>query len=604
MREAPDPLLEIKRLLLEDEQRRIDELEKRKLDQAQLGSQSVELLPETLDRSHRRQPQALAAALRDPLLGALEALVRKRPVELTRTLFPLFLPAIRHIIADNVRAMAERINLMLDQALSWRSVILRWRAWRSGQRYADLLLRELLDFRVEHAMLINSHAGRLRSAVHHPQAKAQDPDAVAAMLTAIQDFVGDAFATAGEGRLARAQVGEVELLVAENHDQMLALAVRGTPNAELRTRLADTLDALIARYRERLDDDELQPEVQGEINDALLTLMVDQPRRRGGAPSWVGQAAVASIALGLALALGLWLQQRWARQAWVEFLDQEPGIVVVEHYGDTVAALIDRDAGMAQSAAGEAARHGLKLKATPYLSLDPPLVVARARRLLGLPTHVGVDYRAGVLHLTGTVDALPTSWPVIAGVERIDGSKLTLADQAWLRAARAALRLGPEVELRHDPDSVSVMGPLDLRAWAALPATAVVLGRELAVVKAQGPLSAALAEAPPLVMAFERDALPAEAGALQQLELELELGLWADLLHAAPGCALQLSAAHDASGGTAVNQRMVEARLAYASGLWRRLSDEHPLTVSIDPHPSIAGQRAAAFAIQCRSHRQ
>jgi hypothetical protein len=117
-------------------------------------------------------PAAIAQASSDARLGpvlapalekATESSIRADPRTLVDILHPLMAPAIRKSIGEAVDSTFQSLNEALKHSLTWRGLRWRWEAWRTGTRFAEVVLRHTLVYRVEHVFLIHQHTGLLIS---------------------------------------------------------------------------------------------------------------------------------------------------------------------------------------------------------------------------------------------------------------------------------------------------------------------------------------------------------------------------------------------------------------------------------------------------------
>lgn len=388
------------------------------------------VLPDAI--AERAGDPKLARALAPPIEEAITASVRRDPRPLADALFPAIGPAIRKAIVHTLASMMESLNRTVEQSLSWRAVRWRWTAFRTGKPFAEIVLLETLQYRVEQLLLIHRETGLLLQHVTVDATAGQDADQVSAMLTAIRDFVHDSFHVRGEESLDALRVGDLQVLVEQGPYAVLAGVVRGTAPASLRATFQAALETVHLQ---------LGPELATFNGDAspferarvpLETCLVSQLRRtsRTGLPRvWL----VAGLLALAALATWGFLAWRETRQwhAYLERLRAEPGVVVVASGREGGRFFV---AGLRDSRAVDPASlvegTGLEVAAIdgrwqPYQALHPPFVAERARDLLRPPAGVTLEYRDGTLVASGEA---PGWWvveserlaPAIAGVERFD----------------------------------------------------------------------------------------------------------------------------------------------------------------------------------------
>jgi len=421
----PDPsaeeLAELRQLLLGPEQRKLRELERR-LDAAGVtGDELAELLPEAIALRTGRDRQ-LARALAPTVEGAISESVRRNPREIASAIFPVLGPAIRKAIAETLAGLVASINRTIEHSLSPRG--LRWRveAWRTGVPYAQIVLKHALIYRVEQVFLIHADTGLLLAHAWAPELKASDPELISGMLTAIRDFVADSFAREREvGGLRRFSVGELTVMVEHGPRALLAAVVRGQAPDSLLERLQDTLETVHSQYAGALadfDGDAAAFEPARPLLEDCLTTVVstDHAHPRHGSRAWLPWA-IAALLLGAVLGgLAIRSHRRWTRA--VGALESEPGLALTRaerswgHW--RLAGLRDplaRDPNVVLAGASVDST-GVEQRWEPYLSLEPAMVRARARRVLAPPPSVALALAGDTVRLTGSA---PLPWVIAAG---------------------------------------------------------------------------------------------------------------------------------------------------------------------------------------------
>jgi OOP family OmpA-OmpF porin len=174
------------------------------------------------------QDDQLARALAPTLERAFTEAVHRNPDQIAEAIYPTLGPAIRKAIAESIGGLVQGINRGLEESLSVRGLKWRIEAWRSGVPYAQVVMKHALVYRVEQAYLIHAETGLLLAHVTAPDLTAPDADVISGMLTAIRDFVGDAFRSGGGGALHQFKVGDVTVIVEAGPRALIAAVVRLT----------------------------------------------------------------------------------------------------------------------------------------------------------------------------------------------------------------------------------------------------------------------------------------------------------------------------------------------------------------------------------------
>jgi OOP family OmpA-OmpF porin len=426
----PSDLATLRTMLVGPERRRLAALQTRLDDPDQRARDVAEVLPHVL-LQHAHDP-LFARSLTPPLEKALTASVRRDPRPMAEALFPVMGPAIRRAVTAALSGMVDSLNRTLEQSLSWQSIQWRLEARRTGRSFGEIVLLKTLVYRVEQVLMIDRRAGLLIQHVHHHGDTVQDAEMVSGMLTAIRDFVQDSFKVTDADSLESLKVGDLSVWIEPGPFVVLAAVIRGAAPREYRRVLQDAVEEIHLRFGEPLEafDGDTTP-----LNDARSVLEgcletryrpeAQKPRSRAG---WI-LAGAALTALVIWGGVSYRANTRWDR--YLSALAAEPGLVVVEtsraggRY--VVTGLRDplaRDPRTLLSAAS-LSEDVVDGRWSPYYSLDPPLVLARADAMLRPPAGTTLTLENGVLASSGTSSA---EWvaeaarlaPLVPGVTRFD----------------------------------------------------------------------------------------------------------------------------------------------------------------------------------------
>lgn len=398
----------------------------------------AEVLADSIDSAHR--DGGLDRSLKEPLASSIAALVRERPAAVAELLYPVIGPTVRKSVAEALKSLAESIDHAVETSLTPRGLRWRFEAARAGVPFGEYLLHKSFVYRVEHVYLLARGSGLLVEHAQAPDAVGRDEDAVAAMFTAIQDFMNDSFAReGGERALEIADMGEFRLLAANSPHAALVAVVRGVPPPGLRTRLIGVLEDIQGRYDRALaaysGERGSLPGVAAELDRCLAFAERAEDDAGGRRVPW----ALLLLIIVLAL-LGFWLTGGWLAErrfeSFREALAATPGYVLTDArreggqyrlrgLRDPLAVPLERVAAEQGVAPGS-----LVASWSPYQSLETPLVEQRLQSALTPPESVEMSYSDGHLRLSGTA---PSAWieravslaPAFAGVAELDVSGLS-----------------------------------------------------------------------------------------------------------------------------------------------------------------------------------
>jgi OOP family OmpA-OmpF porin len=406
---------ELRELLLGGERRQLEEL-RRRLDSLGITPEELaELLPEAIALRAGRDRQ-LARALAPTVENAISESVRRNPREIATAIFPVLGPAIRKAIAETMAGLVESINRAVEHSISLRGIAWRIEGWRTGVPYAQIVLRHSLVYRVEQVYFIHSETGLLLAHAAAADLKVADADLISGMLTAIQDFVSDSFAIQEGGELRTFCVGELTVMVERGPQAVIAAVVRGPPPDTLLLQLQDALETLhfqfAPAFAEYNGDAAPFAGARSRLEELLVTVLnTDRGQRPHGRAVWLRWAIPLLLVVLIAGGLMWRSRQRWS--AAVSRLEAAPGIVLVSAERDggrwKFRGLRDPMAADPAALLADLEKDPSRIEATweTYLSMEPELVLARARRRLAVPATVQLSLSGDTLAARGTA---PLPW--------------------------------------------------------------------------------------------------------------------------------------------------------------------------------------------------
>ncbi len=403
----------------------------------------------------RANDQQLTRALAPSVEEAITASVRRDPRPLADALFPVIGPAIRKAIAHTLATMLESVSRSVEHSVSWRAFQWRWTAMRTGKPFAEIVLLNTLQYRVEQVFLIHAESGLLLQHVAADMRATEDADQVSAMLTAIRDFARDTIkgVSSGDG-LDAVRIGDFWLWIEQGPHAILAGVVRGAAPPSVRETFQVALESVHRQFTPELKafrgDDAPFERARPLLDACLASELRERPRPRSYR-RWLAVGALILLALGLGAFFTVRERLRW--NAYLERLRTQPGIVIVSSGRRDgkffVAGLRDP---LAEDPAALAASSlftpdAVESRWEPYQALHAPFVTARARALLRPPATVALTFRDGVLTASGPASE---EWLV-------DSERLAPA----IGGVRQFAYDGPprEVRLKNALEQISVLFP-------------------------------------------------------------------------------------------------------------------------------------------------
>ena len=328
---ASTQLRELQKLLFDTEQKQqIEQLRSEWDDPEQLTPRVSQVLPDALSLRSPEDHQ-LTKAMMPYVVESIKLSARRNPQYISDAIFPILGPAIRKAIAQAFSNLTVTINQTLQHSFSARGFKWRMEALASGKSFAEVVLYHSLVYRIEQVLLIHRPSGIVLLHAVAESVKAQDPELVSGMLTAIQDFIHDSFGT-GDGGTSSFVSDELTILTEPGPRAFLACVVRGTPPPELTEEMQEAIERIHQERGEKLKAFK-GDSAPFEICRPLLEEHLKSRYQPFADPSQSKGPRAALMGLGLLLlALSIWGffalrdQLRW--NAFLDKLQATPGLVV------------------------------------------------------------------------------------------------------------------------------------------------------------------------------------------------------------------------------------------------------------------------------------
>ncbi|MDR3154451.1 MAG: hypothetical protein LBW85_09345 [Deltaproteobacteria bacterium] len=465
----------LRALLLDREMKQISRLEGVVHDTQALAQAISRVITEALLLRSKKDDKLLTV-LGPTVETIVTSSVRRNPETIANQIFPVIGPAIRRFISDTFVSMLQSLNSTLEMSLSLKGLKWRLEAWRVHKPFSEIVLLHTLLYHVEEIYLIHAESGLILDHIIAEGTETRDAELVAAMFTAIRDFVRDSFSVGKTEQLDNIRFGERTIYLQRTEKVFMAAVVRGNPPASLGRDLQDALDLMAVNSAEDLDRFSGNPEPFRKnrpfFQNFLEARYEDKPRKLPFILRFAPFAAVLLIALFLGLrasdasraraaaleqaqiAADIESKRQNARQSFrahaervAARLDSAPGIVAAgfrEFPGTGVVVRILKD-DLAQDpheileAINDVNRDSFLLEVTPYVSTDREIIARKVKEFLVVPKGVAYEFDndTGTLKFSGQaglgwIQDTASLALAIPGVNRIDTSGVT--DPDYLKA--------------------------------------------------------------------------------------------------------------------------------------------------------------------------
>ncbi len=210
-------------------------------------SAAIEARVEELE--HRTSDSSALITAISPLMGdMIRRNIQDSRDEMIEALYPIIGQLIGRAVAEAIRDLVRTIDTRMRPSFSPGSALRHWRARRAGIPDAALALRDALPFQVTELFLVHRESGLLLQHLSNQPEQEDQADLVSGMLTAIRDFVQDAFGRGQEGQLDEIQYGTKRILIEATRHAYLAAVVEGIEPAGFRATLREQIIAIENAY--------------------------------------------------------------------------------------------------------------------------------------------------------------------------------------------------------------------------------------------------------------------------------------------------------------------------------------------------------------------
>lgn len=289
------------------------------------------VLAQAIRQSTRNDP-AISKALAPLINKAIHESTNTDPSQFTNVIYPILGPAIRKSVAATLREMVQNLNKVLEQSLSPKGIIWRYRAWRAGVSYGRYVISQTLKYCVEQVLLVHRETGILLHAVANDAIDAKDPELMSSMLTAIQDFVCDSFETESESSLERIEMGDFTLHIVAGPFAIVAVAVRGTFGEAELAKVSEAIELIHQDYHQALEQFDGNRDPFDATDDILRECLISEELQATSGPKrppWLALIVILAIAAVLSF-FGVREQQRQTEfNRILEAVEQQEGYILL-----------------------------------------------------------------------------------------------------------------------------------------------------------------------------------------------------------------------------------------------------------------------------------
>lgn len=470
---------QLRDLLFRKEQARLEELEEQFKSREKRVEALCEILPDSL--TQLQDSNRLKHSLKPQLSVGLEEVIQQNPKRFAAMFYPVIGPAIRRAVGEALKGLLDNINRTMEQSFSARSWRWRLEAWRTGVPFGEIVIKHTLAYSIDEVFLVQRETGLLIARAVRAEAEVLDRDAVAAMLTAIQRFMQESFATDDDNPIRSIEVDAHTLWIVPGvHAAMIAL-IKGTVAREARGELQQKLELLHREYGEVLVDvsqqQDMLPALTTELEECLLIKQLDhktEDSTEGNEPAKKRYTAWWLLFIGL-LVFAAWQTWQWwqldnERDRLVQTVQKTPGWVVLKQGIDAgrvhLQVLRDPLAASVQQILEQASIDDDRVAfiLSDYQSAELSLVQKRIARAMNIPSEMfspaneAAEFDSNLPLLKVTGELTPSSWQQLEIIAPIIGVKISNAPNLSIESLQQSLNIGEQTKIRWDRDVLEISG--------------------------------------------------------------------------------------------------------------------------------------------------
>jgi hypothetical protein len=272
---------------------------------------------------------ALAAIIAPSLDAALRDKIQQNRDEMIEVLYPIIGQTVLRAVGEAIQDLARTVDARVRTTMTPQAVWRRIRAQVTGVSGAELALRDALPFEVTEIFLIHRASGLLLRHVTPDGQTPPDRDLVSGMLTAIRDFVADAFGRGQQSELEAIQYSGQRILIEAAEHVYLAAVVQGVEPSGFRSALRDLAIEIESRYRYLLRSYQGDASAFAALDLALGSLAGDAPTNAGSSLTRRQKGALAGAAAFTGACLLVFCLGSWALARAVNRPIPTPAVVYI-----------------------------------------------------------------------------------------------------------------------------------------------------------------------------------------------------------------------------------------------------------------------------------
>ncbi len=389
----------LKTLLLKDELQLLDTIKQKVLSQEQFTQEVSQVLSRAIKRAHK-EDKGFENALSAPIQEGVSRAFSDNKQSIIDGLLPIMGQLIRKTVANSIKQFVADINRILELGFSTKALKWRWQAIKTGKSFAEIVFQKTIRYQVNEIFLINQENGLLIEHVGTGN-MLKDNNAISAMLSVIQEFIGDSLQSPDD-HLQSAEMGENLLFFAHGPKSFLVFVVKGSPAERFKIKAQELVENIHAEFSDALIDEQHYRnnlDLQNYLQDELVTKSIsDTPKKINWIPWIVGILAIIVALIYVSIERNNEYQQVATTASsidglYVQSVTRKNGKFIIKGLIDPLANITSLQ------------HENVVLDTKPYVSLDKTIIKQRLELIAAYFPIVHVKTDKQTLNIEGNISA-------------------------------------------------------------------------------------------------------------------------------------------------------------------------------------------------------
>lgn len=385
----------LKSLLLKEELKLLNQLKEKVLSEEKFTEEVSKVLSGAIKRAQEKNP-AFEKSLSVPIQKGVSRAFTENKQTIIDGLLPIMGQLIRKTVSNSIKQVVTDINRILELGFSTKALKWRWQSFQTGESFAEIVFQKTIRYQVNEIFLINRNSGLLIEHVGIDD-MLKDNNAISAMLSVIQEFVGDSLQSPDD-HLQSAEIGDNLLFFSHGPKAFLTFVIKGVPTERFKSKSFELIENVHADFSKGITNESTYRgnlELQDCLRSQLITKNISDARKKTSLMPWIVGMLI------LVTGLAYWSYQRSVSyNKIVDTANSIEGLYLqsISRQGGKykINGLVDP---LADISAINTSETTLQFK--PFISLDEGIIKKRVSKVLSKYKGYTATINKGTITLTG-----------------------------------------------------------------------------------------------------------------------------------------------------------------------------------------------------------